>query len=134
MDDTFYRQLGADVTYEADVKQQAAAIFARRMALAAAALGVDWNALAAFAGELRSREQREDNYCSVLFRYGGFLKNLRLSDARKLPGLVRGVQTWLLVGIPLGAAIAACELAAPPSTEFMFLGKPDRKNHPDAYS
>ena len=103
MDDHFYRQLGSDIGYESTFKQQTFAIFARRMALAGAALGVDFHGAKELIKEIAGRSSWFD---------------LRLADLSRCLGLIRGIQTWLLVGVPLGGAVAAVEVSEEQTTTF----------------
>jgi len=103
--DEFYRGVGENIQYTPTFYLQAKGIFIRRLELAFVAMGLDWNQL----GVLK---YPKDQYTSITANdtESSLFSKLRwptLSDVKKSPQLLRGIQTWILVLVPLAAAITA---------------------------
>jgi hypothetical protein len=95
------------------------------MKLASNSLGLDFNATAKL---LSSKPTMETPF--QVFRSIQSSQLLLIEESEhpplyalnhQIPGLLRGIQTWLLIGIPLAAAIAAIYLRVVDKKTFYFL-------------
>lgn len=132
--DEFYRNVGENIRYVPSFYGQSKAILFRRLELAVAALGLDWNLLGLVKPPIYNSSEKDKETTTVNIQSGFKLdKYPTWSDVMKLPQLLRGVQTWLLVLIPLGAAISAMYLRMETKTlYFLFSRTGDSPNELEA--
>ena len=133
--DEWYRSVGENVTFEPTFYRQARGIFLRRLLIARHSLGVDFyrlGLLPAPKGVSSPEANGEKKSGSAIFRavQSGSLPSLGsiVRDLQQIPGMIRGVQTWLLVGIPLAAAAVAIWLRA--DTKNLYFLFPRTGQHP----
>ena len=152
--DDFYRSVGASATYVPTFKRQLLAVFARRLHLARHGLGVDLHRLGLLTiprrplgtkrghdnghdfgvegGDLHSSVGAGTSAVAAALSRGAVhdLPGALAKDLAQAAGFLRGVQTWLLVGLPLGAAAAAIYLRADTKALFFMFGRTGKHPSP----
>jgi len=140
------RNAGASAEYESSFWRQVKGVFLRRLHLARHGLGLDWHRLGFLPLPSLTPEQAEQDKAhskapsepgarevqagepggrptsAVLTElWAGRLPTPQAvaKDVRQVPGLLRGVQTWILVGLPLAAAIVGVYLRDGKSLYFL---------------
>jgi hypothetical protein len=119
--------VGEATQYQPTFYLQARAVFIRRLQLARHSLGFDLHRLGLLSGSAGGR-QNESRVAPS--QAGGAWSNLTgvVRGVRQLPGLFRGVNTLVLVCIPLAASIAAIWLRT--DTTKLYFFQPRTGKHP----
>jgi hypothetical protein len=129
-DDTNW-MVGEATQYQPTFLLQARAVFIRRLQLARHSLGFDWHRLGLLRATTHS--QPKGSRAGNVPMNGGTQSSLSavLRGVRQLPGVFRGINTLVLVSVPLAAGVVAIWLRT--DTELLYFFMPRTGNHPNDF-
>lgn len=116
--------VGEATQYQPTFYLQARAVFIRRLQLARHSLGFDWHRLGLLRAKNSSASSKDGHVESAPLNFSAMLRGIR-----QLPGIFRGINTLVLVCVPLAAGVVAIWMRT--DTELLYFFVPRTGNHPN---